>query len=129
MRGNSFTFDRNDLLEYNLHEISLNRGGSYIKSSEWIKNKGATINPKNKDNEFFKYATLAALHHQEIERNPQRISKLKPVVNRNNLKDIKFPSHSQDWRKFEQNNKSIVLNIHTIQYKTNKTCIRIKIQE
>ena len=50
MRGSSFTFDRGNLLEYHLHKISLNRGGSYIKSSDWIKNKKATINPKNKDN-------------------------------------------------------------------------------
>ena len=37
MRGSSFTFDRVDLLEYHLHKISLNRGGSYINSSDWIK--------------------------------------------------------------------------------------------
>ena len=84
MRGSSFTFDRGNLLEYHLHKISLNRGGSYIKSSDWIKNKKATINPKNKDNECFKYAVIVALHHQEIERNPQRISELKPFVNRYN---------------------------------------------
>ena len=45
MKGSSFTFERIDLLEYHLHKISLNRGISYIKSSKWIKNKGATINP------------------------------------------------------------------------------------
>ena len=39
MRGSSFTFERIDLLEYHLHEISLNRGSSYIKSPEWLKNK------------------------------------------------------------------------------------------
>ena len=59
MKGSSFTFDRADLLEYHLHKISLNRGGSYIMSSDWLKNKGATINPKNKDNECFKYAIIA----------------------------------------------------------------------
>ena len=34
MRGSSFTFERVDLLEYHLHKISLNRGGSYIESPE-----------------------------------------------------------------------------------------------
>ena len=87
-------------------------------SSDWLKNKGATINPKNKDNECFKYAIIAALHHQEIERNPQRISKLKPSVNRYNWKDIEFPSYSKDWGKFEQNNKSIALNISLTPYNT-----------
>ena len=60
MRGSSFTFERIDLLEYHLHKISLNRGSSYIKSPEWIKNKGVTINPKNtNDNRCFQYAITA----------------------------------------------------------------------
>ena len=51
MKGSSYIFGRIDLLEYHLHKISLNSGGSYIESPEWIKNKGVTINPKNtKDN-------------------------------------------------------------------------------
>ena len=86
-------------------------------SSDWLKNKGATINPKNKDNECFKYAIIAALHHQEIGRNPQRISKLKPFVNRYNWKDIEFPYY-KDWRKFQQNYKSIALNILFTPYNT-----------
>ena len=54
MKGSSFIFESVDLLEYHLQKISLNRGRSYIKSSEWIKNKGATINPKNtEDNNCF----------------------------------------------------------------------------
>ena len=40
MRGSSFTFDHLDLL-------SLSRDSSYIKSPEWIKDKGVIINPKN----------------------------------------------------------------------------------
>ena len=118
MKESGFTFDRVNLLEHHLHKISLNRGGSYIMSSDWLKNKGATINPKNKDNECFKYAIIAALHHQEIGRNPQRISKLKPFVNRYNWTDIEFPSYSKNWRKFEQNNKSIALNILFTRYNT-----------
>ena len=47
MRGSSFTFDHVDFLEYHLNKISLNRGSSYIKSPEWIKDKGVIINPKN----------------------------------------------------------------------------------
>ena len=48
------------------HKISLNRGGSYIDSPNWIKRKKATINPKNKDYECFKYATAAALTNEKI---------------------------------------------------------------
>ena len=49
MKGSNFIFERVELLEYHLHKISLNRGSSYIDSSDWIKNKKATINPKNND--------------------------------------------------------------------------------
>ena len=94
MRGSSFTFERVDLLEYHLHKISLNRGSSYIESPEWIKNKGVTINPKNtKDNNCFQYAIIAALKYQNIDHHPERISKLKPFINKYNWKDIEFPSH------------------------------------
>ena len=48
MSGNEFVFDSIDLLHYNLHKISLNRGGSYIDSPKWLKNKKATINSKIK---------------------------------------------------------------------------------
>ena len=39
MRGSEFVFDSVDLLHYNFCKISLKRGGSYIDSPEWLKNK------------------------------------------------------------------------------------------
>ena len=46
MRGSGFVFDSIDLLYYHLQKIGLKRGGSYIDSPEWLKNKKARINPK-----------------------------------------------------------------------------------
>ena len=92
MKGSSYIFERIDLLEYNLHKISLNRG-----SSEWLKNKGVTINPKNtKNNNCFQYAITAAMNYQNINCHPERISKLEPFINNYNWKDIEYPSHSKD---------------------------------
>ena len=48
LRGNDFTYDNVDALYYNLNKISLSRGGSYIDSPKWLKNKKATINAKKK---------------------------------------------------------------------------------
>ena len=48
--GSNFVFESVDLLAVNIHKTDLKRGKSYIKSSKWILNKRATINPKNKDN-------------------------------------------------------------------------------
>ena len=120
MRGSSFTFERIDLLEYHLHKISLNRGSSYINSPEWIKNKKVTINPKNTEhNKCFQYAITASLNNQNIDHHhPERISKLEPFINNYNWKDIEFPSHSKDWRKFECNNKTIALNILYVPHNT-----------
>ena len=68
IKGSEFVFDYVDLFYYKLHKISLNRRGSYIDSPKWLKNKGATINPKNKDNECFKYAIIVALNHEKIKK-------------------------------------------------------------
>ena len=43
--------------------------------------------------------------------NPQRISKIKPFIDQYNWNEIDFPSHSKDWKKFEQSNKTTALNI------------------
>ena len=48
MRGSEFAFDYVQLLYYKCHKINLNRGGSYINSPDWIKNKKTTVNPINK---------------------------------------------------------------------------------
>ena len=66
MRGSEFVFDSADLLLYELHRISLNRGGSYIDYPKWLKNKKATTNPKKKknDNKCFKYDVTSALNQQ-----------------------------------------------------------------
>ena len=37
MKGREFIFDSVDLLYYKCHKISLNRGGPYIDSPEWLK--------------------------------------------------------------------------------------------
>ena len=83
------------------------------------KNKGVTINPKNtKNNNCFQYAITAALNYQNIDSHPERICKLKPFINNYNWKDIEYPSHSKDWRKFKCNNKTIALNILYVPYNT-----------
>ena len=57
MNGSEFVLDYVHLLYYKCHKISPNGGGSYMDSSDWIKNKKATINPINKkDNKYFQYA-------------------------------------------------------------------------
>ena len=49
-------------------------------------------------------------------KNPQKISKIKPFIDQYNWKEIDFPSDSKDWKKLEQNNKTIALNILFLPY-------------
>ena len=47
---------------------------------------------------------------------------MKTCISQFNWKDITFPSHQKDWKKFEQTNKKIALNILFVPHNT-KTII------
>ena len=120
MRGSEFVYDSVDVLYNNFNKVSLSRGGSYIDSPKWLKNKKATINPKNNNDKWFQYALTVALNYGKVKKHPQKISKIKLFIDQYNWKDIDFPSHSKDWKKFESNNKSIALNILYVPHNTEK---------
>ena len=61
-----------------------------------------------------------ALSYQNIKKDPQRISKIKPFINQYDWKGINFPSHKEDWKKIESNNKSVALNILFVPYNAEK---------
>ena len=69
---------------------------SEINSLGWlIGKKEATINNDNS----FRNALDDALNYQNIKTNPERISKLKPYINRYNWEGIDFPAGPKDWKK------------------------------
>ena len=108
-----------NFLYYDFNKISLNRGGSYIDSPKWLKDKKSTINSKNNDDKCFQYGKTLALNLDKIKKDPQRISKIKPFIDQYNWKDIDFSSTSKDWRKLELNN-DIALNILYVPHNTRK---------
>ena len=76
MRGSEFVPDSIHLLYYHLQKVGLKRSGSYIDSPEWLKNKKATINPENNDDNCFQYALTVALNHQNIGKTLKEYQKL-----------------------------------------------------
>ena len=61
----------------------------YCIINDYIKNKKATINPtinpiSQKDNKCFQYTVTVALNHEEIGKSPERITKIKPFINKYN---------------------------------------------
>ena len=88
-----------------------------LYSLGWLRSKNEAI--INDDNDF-QNALDDALNFENIERDPQRISKLKPYINKYNWEGIKFPAGPKDWKKFERNNKTIALNILYVLHNTKK---------
>ena len=125
MKGSDFAFDGVNFFYYDFNKTSINRGGSHIDSPQWLKNKKSTINPKNNDDKCFQYAVTLALNLNSIDNHPERISKIKPFINKYNWKDIDFPAISKDWKKFESNNE-IALNILYVPHNTKKINIAYK---
>ena len=76
LSGSEFVHNSVDLLYYHLQKRSLKKGGSYIDSPKWLKNKKATINPKNNDDNCFQYALTVALNHKQIKNHSEGISNL-----------------------------------------------------
>ena len=77
MPQSGFSLDKIMQLYINFHRLVLTRGSSYIELPEWIQNKKVVINPQNKDEECFKWTVIGALHHEDIKKDHQRISRLR----------------------------------------------------
>ena len=69
-----FTLNKIMHLYINFQGLVLTQGSSYIELPGWIKSKKAVINPQNKDEECFKWAVIAALHHEDIKQNPGELA-------------------------------------------------------
>ena len=60
MKGSDFEFDGVNFFYYDFNKTSIYRGGSYIDSPQWLKNKKSTINPKSNDHKCFQYASTSS---------------------------------------------------------------------
>ena len=126
MRGSDFIFNGVNYLFYDFNRVSISKGGSYMESPKWLKDKKCTVNQKNNDNKCFQYATTLALNFNKIDKNPQRISRIKPFIENYNWNDINFHATKKDWNRFEVNNKNVALNILYVPLNTKKTEIAYK---
>ena len=65
-----------------------------------MKNKKATINPINeKDKKCFQYSVTLVLNYEKMGKHAERITKIKPFINRYKWEGINFPSEKDDWKK------------------------------
>ena len=52
-----------------------------------------------------------ALNYEKTKKDPQRITKIKPFINKYNWEGINFPLEKNDWKKFEKDNVTVALNV------------------
>ena len=54
---------------------------------------------------------MQQLNYEEIESHPERVSNIKPFINKYSWKGINYPSKLDYWKTFEKNNPTIALKI------------------
>ena len=64
---------------------------SYIKSPDWLVNKGATINSRNEKDKCFQWSTILGLNYNKIkEKDLKKVLKIKRI-------DTDFSLYPEDW--------------------------------
>ena len=100
-----FVFEEVLYMDINIHQFNLTGGSSYLPLPDWLACKKAIINPKNADQECFKWAVMAASRWEDINNNPERISKLRKFERDFDWSGIGFPVSFKDISKFEFRNQ------------------------
>ena len=122
--SSSFTYESVEESNIHFNKIDLRRGATYIETPKWLKNKKATINPKNTNDVYcFMYAVTIALYHDKLGSNPERISqKLGRYTQAFNWHHIDFPASYEDYVIFEKLNEDKALNILYVPFDKKDIC-------
>ena len=96
-----------EVVQLEIHTVEFNpsKGSSYITLPDWILNKKAIVNIKNKDEKCFLWCILRFLHPKEL--NDERIKDLEKYENSLNTKGISFPMKLKDITNFEKINPEL----------------------
>ena len=109
-RGSGWIFD--EVLHFDIltNVYKPLAGSSYIPLPKFLASKKAIINPKNSDQECFKWAVVEAVYPQKRDRD--RITKTsKANAELFNWDGIKFPVKPSQINLFEKNNPGFIINV------------------
>ena len=104
-KGSGWYFKEVDKLEIHTVEFNPTKGSSYINLPDWIKNKKAIVNIKNKDDKCFLWCVFRYLHPKET--HEEKIKDLEKYEFSLNTKGITFPMKLKDISKFEKLNPEL----------------------
>ena len=82
---------------------------SELYSLDWLRSKKEAIINGDSD---FQNALNDALNYQNIETHPERISKLKPYINKYNWEGIEFPAGPKDWKNLNEITRQLLLRYY-----------------
>ena len=104
---NSSNWVFKEVLRLEVHSVEYNpiKGSSYIDLPQWIKNKQAIINIKNRDDKCFIWSILRYLYPKE--KDAQYLKDLRKYEFSLNTKGLTFPLKLKDITKFEKLNPEI----------------------
>ena len=66
------------------------------------------------------------LNYVEVKKDPQRITKNKPSINKYNWEGINYTSEKYNWEKFQKNNVTIAFNVLYAKKEKNISCLCFK---
>ena len=90
------------------------KGGSFIPTPNFIKDKKAIINVQNRDMRCFEYSMLAALHHKDV-KFPNLTSSYAEWIGREfDMSEFPMPLHPSNIPKFERK-YSLSINLYHIE--------------
>ena len=90
------------------------RGGSFIPTPNFIKDKQAIINVRNRDMRCFEYSILAALHHKDVKISYLPSSYSKWIGKEFDMSEFPMPLHPNNIPKFERK-YSLSINLYHIE--------------
>ena len=105
--GSEFVSNYIHLWYYKYNKINLYSAVKYTNYTEWIKKAINSTSKKYK--KHFQEAVTVALILGEIKKYLQRITKIKPFMNKYNWERKYVPSEKDDWKKIEKNNVTYIL--------------------
>ena len=116
--GSGWYFKEVIQLEINTNEFNPTKGSSFIPLPDWIKNKKAIVNIRNKDDKCFLWCILRYLHPRE--KNDCRLTDLKKYEFSLKTKGITFPMKIKEINKFEKLNPLLPgINVFSLDEKNN----------
>ena len=121
LRDSGFVFEEVIGTNIDFHRLNLTRGSSYLPLPDWLSRKKAIINPKNSDMECFKWAVIVADRWEEIDKHPERISKLRKFEEEYDWSDVEYPFAIRSIDKFERKNE-ISVNVLAVEDKRIYIC-------